>query len=73
MSQCDPTDWPSDADQESALNELAAEMRASAARQEAISPQQLELRSLHHHRFSSDQFDDWQRPPPPPVCLVPME
>jgi hypothetical protein len=41
MSKYDPNDWPSEADKESALNELAAEMRASKARQNAVSAEQL--------------------------------
>jgi hypothetical protein len=41
MSKYDPIDWPSEADKESALNEFAAEMRATEARQKAVSAQQL--------------------------------
>jgi hypothetical protein len=41
MSQYDPTDWPSEADKESALDAFAAEMRATEARQKAVSTQQL--------------------------------
>jgi hypothetical protein len=41
MSKYDPIDWPSEADKESALNELAAEMRATEARQKAVSAQEL--------------------------------
>ena|ERR1700751_53211 len=41
MSQYDPTDWPSEADKESPLNELAAEMRATEARQKAVSAERL--------------------------------
>ena len=41
MSKYDPIDWPSDADKESALNELAAEMRATEARRKAVSAKEL--------------------------------
>jgi hypothetical protein len=41
MSKYDPNDWPSEADKESALNELAAEMRATEALQKAVSAQKL--------------------------------
>jgi hypothetical protein len=41
MSKYDPIDWPSEADKESALDEFAAEMRATEARQKAVSTEQL--------------------------------
>jgi hypothetical protein len=41
MSKYDPSDWPFEADKESALNELAAEMHATHARQKAVSAQKL--------------------------------
>jgi hypothetical protein len=41
MSKYDPIDWSSEADKESALNELAAEMRATEARRKAISAEEL--------------------------------
>ena len=41
MSKYDPNDWPSEADKESALNELAAEMLANEARQKSVSTEQL--------------------------------
>jgi hypothetical protein len=41
MSKYDPIDWSSEADKESALNELAAEMRANEARRKAVSAEEL--------------------------------
>jgi hypothetical protein len=41
MSKYDPIDWSSEADKESALNELAAEMRATEARRKAVSAEEL--------------------------------
>jgi hypothetical protein len=42
MSKYDRIDWPSDADKESALNELAAEMRAAEAQPRAAAAQHYE-------------------------------
>ena len=50
MSKYDPIDWSSEADKESALNELAAEMRVNEARRKAVSAEELTsaLSSITH-------------------------